>query len=56
MEISVIYIFSYPWQEASELVRKAALEDLFLPEQDKPDINALGIIASLEEATQPSCK
>ncbi|CAL8332002.1 unnamed protein product [Lota lota] len=41
-------------QEASELVKKAALEDLFLPEQDKPDINALGQIASLEDATQPS--
>ncbi|CAL8273266.1 uncharacterized protein si:dkey-45d16.4 isoform X1 [Gadus morhua] len=41
-------------QEASELVRKAAPEDLFLPEQDKPDVTALGIIASREDATQPS--
>ena len=38
------------------MVRKAAMEDLFLPEQDKPDINAIGIIASLEDAVLPSCK
>ncbi|KAJ3614857.1 hypothetical protein NHX12_018427 [Muraenolepis orangiensis] len=40
-------------QEAGELVKNMALEDLFLPEQDKPNINALGQIASPEDVTQP---